>query len=179
MAPSPFIKKRWSLFLAGAYGKSHRILRQGRLHWPHGKPVADTLEIGDWSSHRLMRMLSRKRHNSISCRNLCSGAFPVRKVHLKKDVTSWAGARGLCQLMPATAKEEAQIAKMNLTDLNQLFEPKTNTLLGAQHLKRRLDLLKHPFLAIAAYNAGPGNVRKWRRSLNDYDHRRLCGGHSR
>ena len=70
--------------------------------------------------------------------------------------------------MPATAKEEAQLGKIPLPNLNALFIPKTNTLLGAQHLSRRLKLLQHPFLAIAAYNAGPGNVRKWRKRLHDY-----------
>ena len=78
------------------------------------------------------------------------------------DVVSWAGAIGLCQLMPPTAREEAQLLKLGDPSLAELRKPHLNARLGANHLSRRMKLLEHPLLAIAAYNAGPGNVRKWR-----------------
>ena len=78
------------------------------------------------------------------------------------DVVSWAGAVGLCQLMPPTAKEEAQ--KLGLTEptVDLLKDPVLNARLGAQHLAGRIQMLRHPLLAIAAYNAGPGAVLKWK-----------------
>ncbi|MFZ9887149.1 MAG: transglycosylase SLT domain-containing protein [Myxococcota bacterium] len=79
------------------------------------------------------------------------------------DVVSWAGAIGLCQLMPPTAKEEAQLLKLASPSPEALRDPRLNARLGANHLSRRMKLLGHPLLAIAAYNAGPGNVAKWRK----------------
>jgi soluble lytic murein transglycosylase-like protein/tetratricopeptide (TPR) repeat protein len=81
------------------------------------------------------------------------------------SVKSWAGAIGLCQLMPATAKEEAGLAKVQVDHAfyTRLLEPSLNATLGANHLSRRIKMLKHPLLGIAAYNAGPGNVYRWRK----------------
>ncbi len=82
-----------------------------------------------------------------------------------KDVVSWAGAIGLCQLMPPTAAEEARALKLKTAgdtiSTAEILDPRTNTRLGAAHLGRRLRGMSHPFLAIAAYNAGPGMVLKW------------------
>ena len=76
-------------------------------------------------------------------------------------VTSWAGALGLCQLMPGTAREEAARTKRPAPTVESLRAPELNAALGAAHLARRVDELGHPFFGIAAYNAGPGNVAKW------------------
>lgn len=80
-------------------------------------------------------------------------------------VTSWAGALGLCQLMPGTAREEATRTKRPAPTVESLRAPELNAALGAAHLARRIDELGHPFFGIAAYNAGPGNVAKWHRYL--------------
>ncbi|MGL5948656.1 MAG: transglycosylase SLT domain-containing protein [Aeromonas sp.] len=73
------------------------------------------------------------------------------------------GARGLMQLMPATAKETAQKLGADYRGPAQLFEPQTNIRLGSAYLKRLLDVYSgNRVLAAAAYNAGPGRVRRWR-----------------
>ncbi len=77
------------------------------------------------------------------------------------DVVSWAGAIGLCQLMPPTAKDEALALKKPAPATADLLDPRLNALLGAAHLGRRLRGMSHPLLAIGAYNAGPGGVAKW------------------
>jgi endonuclease YncB( thermonuclease family) len=69
--------------------------------------------------------------------------------------TSNKGARGLMQLMPPTAGD------YGVTDPDTLYDPQTNLQTGIQHLKRLLG--KYPGdeqMALAAYNAGEGNVRK-------------------
>ena len=76
-------------------------------------------------------------------------------------VVSWAGATGLCQLMPPTAKDEAKSMKLPPPTAADLVDPAYNARLGASHLGRRLKSMRHPFMAIAAYNAGPGSVAKW------------------
>ncbi len=77
------------------------------------------------------------------------------------SVVSWAGAVGLCQLMPATAADEAKSLKLAPPTTADLVIPAYNARLGAAHLGRRLKGMRHPFMAIAAYNAGPGSVAKW------------------
>src|SRR4029078_906947 len=75
---------------------------------------------------------------------------------------SSAGARGLMQLMPATAKRTAQRFGMGF-DLNRLVEdPAYNAKLGSAHLGELLEDWKGSYiLAFASYNAGGGNVKKW------------------
>jgi soluble lytic murein transglycosylase len=80
------------------------------------------------------------------------------------DVKSSAGAVGLMQLMPATARWVAQ--KVGLKDYRggtQTANVETNLNLGTWYLRHVLDTLdSHPVLASAAYNAGPGRARAWR-----------------
>jgi len=75
---------------------------------------------------------------------------------------SHAGARGLMQLMPFTAKAEAQDAFMPYA-LNRLTaDPVYNLRLGTQHLQRLRDTYQGSYpLMIAAYNAGAGRVDRW------------------
>ncbi len=78
-----------------------------------------------------------------------------------KDIRSWAGARGLSQLMPATAKRVAgwlgrTVSKTTITD------PELNLAIGSRYLHYLFDHFdNNPFLAVAGYNAGEGNVGKW------------------
>lgn len=79
-----------------------------------------------------------------------------------RTVVSFAGARGLSQLMPATAKQTAGWLGMPLTDLDALDDPAVNLPIGARYLDAMHDQLGgSPFLALAAYNAGPANVGRW------------------
>ena len=77
------------------------------------------------------------------------------------DAKSSAGARGLMQLMPATAKWVAGKIGMPYS-LDRVTDVDTNVVLGTRYLKYVLDDLGHPVLASAAYNAGPGRARRWR-----------------
>ena len=77
------------------------------------------------------------------------------------DARSSVGARGLMQLMPATAKWVA--SKMGLRNIADVTEVDTNVSLGTYYLRHVLETLdNHPVLASAAYNAGPGRARAWR-----------------
>jgi soluble lytic murein transglycosylase len=77
------------------------------------------------------------------------------------DAKSSAGARGLMQLMPATAKWVAGKIGMPYSP-DRVSEVETNVTLGTRYLKYVLEDLGHPVLASAAYNAGPGRARRWR-----------------
>ncbi|WP_159064923.1 murein transglycosylase [Thaumasiovibrio subtropicus] len=78
------------------------------------------------------------------------------------DVTSSAGARGLMQLMPATAKATAREHKVPYSGVNSLFTPEVNIKLGSEYLTGLLDDMdKNRILAFASYNAGPHRVSRW------------------
>ncbi len=79
-----------------------------------------------------------------------------------RNAVSGAGARGMMQLMPGTAREQA--GKLGLSyDMARLTaDPGYNMQLGTAYFGRIMDEFAGSYvLAIAAYNAGPGNVRKW------------------
>jgi soluble lytic murein transglycosylase len=78
-------------------------------------------------------------------------------------VKSSAGAAGLMQLMPATAKWVAHRMGMQDYSWERVTDAGVNAALGTYYLRHVLDDLDgSPVLAAAAYNAGPGRARKWR-----------------
>jgi soluble lytic murein transglycosylase len=78
------------------------------------------------------------------------------------DARSQAGAIGLMQLMPATAKEVASKTRKQPLKANDLFRPEINIELGTSYLNQIFNQLQqNPVLATAAYNAGPSRVKKW------------------
>ena len=79
------------------------------------------------------------------------------------DIVSSAGAVGLMQLMPATARWVAK--QLDRTDYrpSQIADVAINTQFGAFYFKYWLERLdRMPALAAAAYNAGPGRAQAWR-----------------
>ena len=85
-----------------------------------------------------------------------------------KAAVSHAGARGMMQLMPGTAREQA--GKMGLGyDYSRLTsDPRYNVMLGSAYFQRLVNMWDGNYpLAVASYNAGAGNVRKWVRNYGD------------
>lgn len=72
-----------------------------------------------------------------------------------------SGALGMMQLLPGTARETARKNGVEYT-ISRLYEPEYNWTLGSLYLNRMIENYGGSYvMAIAAYNAGPGNVRKW------------------
>lgn len=81
------------------------------------------------------------------------------------DARSHAGATGLMQVMPATARETARRFGIALKSNQQILDPDLNIQLGTAYLSQVHRQFGHNrILATAAYNAGPNRVRQW---LND------------
>ena len=79
------------------------------------------------------------------------------------DVRSSAGAMGLMQLMPATAKQTARKIDYPYKNSHQLTDPETNIALGTAYLEEMLDKYDgNLIMAASAYNAGPHRVKRWR-----------------
>ncbi|USI73013.1 lytic transglycosylase domain-containing protein [Sphingomonas morindae] len=79
-----------------------------------------------------------------------------------RNAVSGAGARGMMQLMPATAREQASKAGLSYDYLRLTSDPAYNMALGIGYFGRVMDMEQGNYvLAVAAYNAGVGNVRRW------------------
>jgi soluble lytic murein transglycosylase len=89
-------------------------------------------------------------------------AIARQESQFDRNAVSRAGARGLMQLMPGTAREQSGKLGLgyNLAGLNS--DTDYNIQLGSSYFQRMLTYYNGSYpLAVAAYNAGPGNVNKW------------------
>lgn len=85
---------------------------------------------------------------------------------------SWAGARGLMQLMPGTASFVARDRRFRNKKRSDLYLPEVNMNLGQKYIEILLKDKKingSLFLMAAAWNGGPGNLNKWRKSTDYLD----------
>ena len=90
----------------------------------------------------------------------------------REDAKSSVGACGLMQLMPVTYKDIREWLALDYTD-EQIMDPKVNIQCGTYYLSRMYRMFDDWELAIAAYNAGPGNVQKWLKNDDYTEGRRL------
>lgn len=85
------------------------------------------------------------------------------------EAVSWAGARGLMQLMPATANTVAKRVGLPYSRERLLTDPGYNVAIGTAYFSEVLsDFSGSYVLALGAYNAGPGRVRRWLRDNGDF-----------
>ncbi|HEV2517390.1 MAG TPA: lytic transglycosylase domain-containing protein [Devosia sp.] len=95
-------------------------------------------------------------------------AITRQESRFQVDAISSAGARGLMQLMPATAKETAGKLGVKYSASRLTSDGAYNALLGSTYLKAQLERFDGSLLlAAAAYNAGAGNARKWMNTFGD------------
>ena len=100
-------------------------------------------------------------------------AIARQESHFDPDAKSRRGARGLMQLMPRTAAFVGEDRSLrSRAGRKALFDPAVNIALGGRYVRHlmedkgvRTDLFK----MLAAYNAGPGTLRKWEREVNYKD----------
>ena len=124
----------------------------------------DDLEVRFPMAHRSELVREAKRRDLHS-----SWVFAITRQEsaFMADARSHAGAMGLMQLMPGTAKETARKFGIPLASPQQALNPDTNIQLGAAYLSQVYGQFNgNRVLASAAYNAGPGRVRQWLRGAN-------------
>lgn len=125
---------------------AHNLREQGKEFMPGLYPL-----IEEWLPENHIKIDPALMH-----------AIVRQESAFKPTVKSSASARGLMQLMPATAKFIQRKNGERPYPRYRLNEPAVNTKLGQNymlHLAKELD--NNLLQMIAGYNAGPGNVRKW------------------
>jgi len=133
-----YAKASQSAGWSGRYDLMH--LRYPNAFGAFVKYHADRLELPEYWVHGVMRQESRFEHTAISP----------------------AGAYGLMQIMPNTAKQTAKKHNLNYANKRDLYDPSTNIAIGSHYLDDLMVRFKHPVFATAAYNAGPSRVDLWR-----------------
>jgi soluble lytic murein transglycosylase len=100
-------------------------------------------------------------------------AIARQESHFDPDAKSRRGARGLMQLMPRTAAfVGADTSLRSRKGRKALFDPVVNIALGGRYVRHLMDgkgVGPDLFKMLAAYNAGPGTLRKWEREVNYKD----------
>lgn len=141
--------------LAREYGRTDlgilaakRSIRTGSGYLDAAYPIHEQVPLGHSPDpalvHAIMRQESLFNPNAISS----------------------AGARGLMQLMPATAKRMAKSLRLEYDTDRLIEDPSFNIAVGRAYLNRLLDRWDgEEALTIASYNAGPTRVRQW---INEY-----------
>ena len=99
-------------------------------------------------------------------------AFMHQESMFNKNAKSHKGAMGLMQLMPSTAKFISKNKEVKRNNANILKKPDINLEVGQEYIEYLFDLssINHNLIYLtAAYNAGPGNLKKWQNNINFLD----------
>ena len=95
-------------------------------------------------------------------------AIARQESNFDPQAISPAGARGLMQLMPATAKGVARKLNIQYSHGRLITDPAYNVRLGGSYIDQMIERFDGSYiLAIAAYNAGPSAARRWAKAFGD------------
>lgn len=117
-------------------------------------PLPDWEPMGGWSIDRALLLAITKQESGF-----------------RTNAKSGAGANGLMQIMPSTAKRVARANKVKMSDID-MSNPEHNMFLGQQYI---VDLLMHPNInnniikMLVAYNAGMGSLVKFEKTFDTRD----------
>ncbi|MFC3022745.1 murein transglycosylase [Vibrio zhugei] len=162
-------KSEWSWLLMRVPQKTKTMLAAYALkqHWYH-LTVSATISAKLWDYIELRFPLAHQwwfefygEKNNIEPFTLMSVAR--QESALDSEAHSPVGARGIMQIMPATARHTASKYQLDYSNAKQLYDVGKNIEIGSRYfesLMQRYD--NNRILALAAYNAGPSRVTRWR-----------------
>ncbi|MFN2166335.1 MAG: transglycosylase SLT domain-containing protein, partial [Anaerolineae bacterium] len=137
------------------------------LHW-HDQAIFTLARTGFWNDLSLRFPV---RYRGLVAEQAWQTALPedwifavIRQESVfNRTVASSAGALGLMQLMPATARQMAGDLEpaVDAPSRAEILDPGLNIALGSAYLAKMRDRFGHAALATAAYNAGPSRVDGW------------------
>ncbi|HVH97811.1 MAG TPA: transglycosylase SLT domain-containing protein [Enhygromyxa sp.] len=157
---------------AGLYSEAQVALGRVGSSWRRGAPIGQHRALWELAHPIPFRTLVDPGEREHGVPELLTYAIMQTESRFDPGATSWAGARGLIQLMPGTAETVAQRAGKTI-DPAQLYDPATNLDLGQRYLAgltaRWGNVDGSPALAIPSYNAGPGRTDDWLKQRGNWD----------
>lgn len=146
----------------GHFGNLHSLGRlAGEINMPHlavrtGKAASQTQKL--WIGKTSHPMIDA---SGLAVEPALALAISRQESEFNPRATSSANAMGMMQLLPGTAQQMARRWGVPYSQA-QLYTPRYNMELGSAYLASMIDKWGGSYpLAIASYNAGPGNVNKW------------------
>lgn len=162
------------------------LARSEWLHWVRqhqgdGPALANYALAQQWPAFAVDTAILLQKHNTLAWRFPLAYASEFQRVgkELKEDpylfmaisrresayqqhVSSHAGAVGLMQIMPGTAKQIANWRQEPAPTAKDMKNPLKSIQMGSTYMKRQLEKFNDSrIIALAAYNAGPGNAAAW------------------
>jgi len=161
-------QREWYYFVR-ALGEEQRISAAQAAHeWGWHDRAIITLTMTPWRDDLDLRfpMPHLAHFETEAKRNEINLSWPLaiarQESAFMTKANSAAGARGLMQLMPGTAKLQAKHSKVLYHQTSQLYKPSMNIRLGTGYLEQMLQHFDNNLaVAAAAYNAGPHRVKHW------------------
>lgn len=164
----PEARSEWDWALRGSDAKRQVAAAQLAAEWSwYGQTIIYLARAGEWDDLTLRfptPYLPAVDEAARTANIAPAWVFAVARQEsvFQPDVRSGAGALGLLQLLPDTAKQLAGRAGLSYRGPGTLLDPRSNLLLGAIYLRQLQDRYGgNPVLATAAYNAGPRRVDGW------------------
>lgn len=157
---------------AGLYSDAQRALASVGSGWRQAGPSGARRQLWELAYPVPFRSLVDPGEHDHGVPALLTYAIMQSESRFNPGATSWAGARGLIQLMPATAQNVAQRAGLKV-EASQLYDPATNLDIGQRYLAgltaRWNNVDGAPALAVPSYNAGPGRTDEWLKLRGSWD----------
>jgi outer membrane protein assembly factor BamD (BamD/ComL family) len=158
----------WLAYLQGDFSRSAVLARDAMDKLPH-KPNSSDLR---WRLVYPMHYYEEIQKEAAKWGNNPTLILSIirEESYFNPKAKSPVGARGLMQLMPATAKEAGTIAQITIPNNDLLFDSDLNIKLGNiyySQIKKRLH--GKDISAILAYNGGFSSVSEWKENLNYFD----------
>lgn len=167
-------RREWRKATQDFDSQQHHLAGQWAKQWGwHGQAIRSAISARRWNDLLLRFPLAYNPEiaDSAESNNIDQSwifAITRQESAFTPDARSHAGATGLMQLMPATAKETARKAKIRYRGSQQLIDPELNLKLGSSYLARLSRRYEgNRILASAAYNAGPHRVNGWLKLRSD------------
>jgi len=179
---SPAIKRSLALFELGRITEARREWQHAYDHFDTEERKAMALIAGryEWSDRAILTLAKLRDWHDLQLRFPLAHADEVNRAAertklnpnwiygvarqesaFQSDARSSAGATGLMQLMPATARSVSKRHRLRYSK-NRLLTPAYNLEIGSRYMRMLLNRYDgNRVLATAAYNAGPHNVNRW------------------
>jgi soluble lytic murein transglycosylase len=164
MSKDPLVLTSLSLYFKekGLHGMAARSTYQLVRLWPGGAIHDSPLALQQLAYPLAYADLLSREAQAHGLDPLLLAALVRQESLFEPAAESYAGARGLGQVMPATGEGIARSLNMDGFVLADLYRPWVSIRFGAYYLSVQLDRFdNHLLVALAAYNGGPGNTLRW------------------